>query len=107
MPHIGVVDGQKAQLDTNKHGDAGWNDDVSNRVREKCKLWKERKQRNTSKERYLEVKKEAKRAVYQAKCKAERKRFGNVVWRDDQKCDVIKIAKRMVKSHRDINRLEK
>ena len=29
-------------------------------------------------------------AVYQAKCKAERRRFGDIMQRDDQKCDMFK-----------------
>ena len=51
-------------------------------VSKKQKLWKEWKQGNISKEKYLEPKKKA-RTVYQARCKAERKRFANVIWRDD------------------------
>ena len=39
------------------------------------------------------------RVVYKAKCKPEGKRFGNVTWRNDQKCDVFMIAKRMVKTN--------
>ena len=45
--------------------------------------------------------KKTKQDLYQAKCKAEKKRFGNVVGRDDLKY-VFKIAKRMVKTHSDI-----
>ena len=40
--------------------------------------------------------------AYQSKCKAWRKRFGNIIWRDDQKCDVLKIAMKMVKTNQDI-----
>ena len=40
------------------------------------KMWK---QGNTSKEKYLEANKKSRSGVYQAKCKAERKRFGNVM----------------------------
>ena len=58
--------------------------------------------RETNKEKYLEAKKKAGRTVYQAKCKAERKRFGRVMWRNDQKRDVFKIAKRIVKTNQDI-----
>ena len=57
---------------------------------------------STSKEKYLEVKKKARKGCLQAKCKAERKIFGNVMRRDDQKCDVFKIAKKMVKTNQDI-----
>ena len=45
--------------------------------------WKDWKQEDTHKEKYLEAKKKARRTVYQAKCKAERKRFGNVLMLDD------------------------
>ena len=44
-------------------------------ISEKHKLWKEWKQRNTSKEKYLEAKTKPKRTVFQTKCTAERKRF--------------------------------
>ena len=40
--------------------------------------------------------KKAGRAVYQANCKAERKRFTNVMQSDDQKCDVFKTVKRVM-----------
>ena len=46
---------------------------------EKQKLWKAWKQENTSKEKHLEAKKKVRRTVYQTKCKAENKRFGNVI----------------------------
>ena len=35
------------------------------------------------------------KAVYQTKCEAERSRFAGSCWRNDQKCDVFQIAKRM------------
>ena len=70
-----------------------WNDDVSNSVSEMRKLWKEQKQGNRCKVE----KGKARRAVYQPKCKAEKKRFRSVMRRDDQKCDVFKIGKRMFK----------
>ena len=38
--------------------------------------------------------------IYQAKCKAVRKRL--IVWWDDKKSDVFKTAKRMVKTNQDI-----
>lgn len=40
------------------------------------KMWK---QGDTSKEKYLEANKKSRNDVYQAKYKAERKRFGNVM----------------------------
>ena len=53
------------------------------------KLWKERK-------RNPEAKKKGLRAVYQTNCKGERRRFENAMRKDDEKCDLFKIAKRMV-----------
>ena len=41
-----------------------WNDNVSNSVSKNWKLWKDWKQRNTSKEKYLEAKNKARRNVY-------------------------------------------
>ena len=43
---------------------------------------------------YLEAKKKDRRAVHKVECKVERKRLGNVLWRDDQKCDVPMVLKR-------------
>ena len=79
-----------------------WNNNASNGVREKLELGKEWKQRNKSKEKYLEAKKKAESAVYQAKCKPQRKIFGKVMWRYHEKQDVFKIAKSMVKTNQDI-----
>ena len=62
-------------------------------VSERCKLLKNWKKRNTSKEKYLEAKKKTWRAVYQASCREEGKRFGNVMGKDDQKCNMFKNAK--------------
>ena len=44
---------------------------------------------------------EVEKTIYQAKCKAERKRFGNATWRDDQQCDVFKIAIGIAKTNQD------
>ena len=52
---------------------------------------------STSKGNYLEAKKKDRRAVYKVECKVERKRLGNVLWGDDQKCDVPMILKRWAK----------
>ena len=46
--------------------------------------------------------KKAKGAAYQAKCTAERKSFEDVMRRGYQKCDVLKIARKMVKTNQDI-----
>ena len=79
-----------------------WNNNASNGVSEKLELGKEWKQRNKSKEKYLEAKKKAESAVYQAKCKPQRKIFGKVMWRCHEKQYVFKIAKSMVKTNQDI-----
>ena len=47
------------------------------------------------KEKYLEARRRARRAVYLGRCEAEKKRTGNVMRKDDQKYDVFKIAKWM------------
>ena len=47
-------------------------------------------------------KKGSKRTVYQSKGKAERKKFGNVMRKDNQKCGAFKIAKMMVKTNQDV-----
>ena len=48
-----------------RHGEmCWWNHGASNSVNKKGKLWKEWKKGNVSKEKYLEAKKRAKRAVY-------------------------------------------
>ena len=48
------------------------------------------------------TKKKARRAVYQTKYNTERKRFRNFMQRVNQKCEVPKIAKRMVNANQDI-----
>ena len=57
-------------------------------------------------EKYLEVKKKARRIVYQAKCKAQWKRFGNIMQRDDQKCKKLKFksSKMTMKTNEDLIR---
>ena len=52
--------------------------------------------------KYLEVKKKANRAIYKGKSTLEKERLGNLMWSDDQKCDVFKTTKRMVKTNQDI-----
>lgn len=61
----------------------GWWNDVNRSVSEKRKLWKEWKLGKTSKEKQIEAKRNTKKAVYQAKCEAERNWF--VGLRDDDK----------------------
>ena len=79
-----------------------WNEAVDSAVKEKRKCWKEWKKGKTSKEVYLEAKRKSKKAVYEARSESERKRFANVEIRDDQKLEVFRIAKAMVKDNRDI-----
>ena len=69
-----------------------------NSVSEKRKPWNECKQENTRKEKYLEAKKKLGGFFHLANCKAEKKRFGNVMQENDQKCCMFKIGKRMVKT---------
>ena len=63
-------------------------------VKKKCQLWKEWKQ-GSSKEPYLQAKRDLKRAVYGAKKSAEEEKFGNIIGREDSRKDVFKIAKQM------------
>lgn len=41
-------------------------------------------------------------AIYQVKCKTERKEFGRFLRRHYQKCNLFKVAKRMVKTNQGI-----
>ena len=70
-----------------------WNDNVDI-VKENRRLLKSWKQ-GGSKEDYLEAKRTARRAVYDAKRAAELKRFGNVLRRRDDRAEVFKITKQM------------
>ena len=79
-----------------------WNDDVENCVKEKRRVWKEWKKGLVPKETYLEVKRIARRAIYQAKLDAEKERFPNATGRDDHKNEIFKIAKQMKKTNQDI-----
>ena len=65
-------------------------------------MWKDWKQGKVEKGVYLEAKRKSKRAVYKAKSEVEKKRFAEVERRDDQKNEVFRIAKAMVKSNQDI-----
>ena len=79
-----------------------WNNLVDIAVKEKRKLWKEWKKGKITKDVYLEAKRKSKRAVYEARSESVRKRFSNIENRDDQKLEVFRIAKTMVKDNRDI-----
>ena len=59
------------------------------------------KNREKSKAKYLEIKKKAKRAVYQAKYK-KRKIFRKALQKNYQKCYAFKISKKIVKTNQDI-----
>ena len=75
----GVVDEQKCELDIEKQSGGVI---ITNTVKGKCKLWRDWKQENTSKKKYLEDKKKPKR--------------------NDQKWNVLKIAKKMAKTNQGI-----
>ena len=78
-----------------------WNDNVAQAVEEKrrlFRLWKN----GGSKRNYLEAKKAAKRAVYDARKLAEEERFGDVLRREDDRVEVFKIAKQMMKTNQDV-----
>ena len=81
--------GQKIQLDMGKHG----NKMITVNNSEKCNLLKRWRHEYLYNEKYLEAKKKASKAIYQAKCEAEKNRFTDVSRRDDQKCEVFKTAK--------------
>lgn len=78
-----------------------WNDNVERAVKEKRRRWKSWKA-GGSKEEYLEAKRAAKRAVYDAKKAAEEERFGQVLRREDDRAEVFKIAKQMISTNRDV-----
>ena len=69
------------------------NDDLSNIVSEKHKLWTEQKQGNTNKEKYHRAKKKARKAVYQAIYLARRKLFADFSWKCNHKIEVFMITK--------------
>ena len=80
-----------------------WNEDVDIAVKEKRRFWKSWKQ-GGSKEEYLEVKKTAKRAFYDAKRAAELERFENVLKREDDRAQVFKISKQVTTRNQEIVR---
>ncbi len=85
-----------------RHRVTWWcNDFVDEAVKEKHRLWKAWK-KGSSKEEYLEAKRAAKRAVYDAKKIAEEERFRDVLRREDDRAEVFKIAKQMTTSNRDV-----
>lgn len=58
----------------------------------------ERVKTKFKKEKYLEGKRKAKKAIYQTKCEVERGRSSDVSGRDDRRY-LFKIAKKMVKGN--------
>ena len=52
---------------------------------------------------YLEAKRKSRKVVFQARCKVERNRFAESNLRNDQKCEVFKIGKRMIKTNENIS----
>ena len=79
-----------------------WNASVENCVKGKRKLWSQWKKGSVNKERDLEAKRAARRAIYKAKMDAEKRRFPDIMRRDDQKNKVFKMAKKMIKTNQDI-----
>ena len=77
-----------------------WNEDVDIAVKEKRRFWKSWKQ-GGSKE-YLEAKKTAKRAFYDAKRASELERFENVLKREDDRAQVFKISKQVTTTNQEM-----
>ena len=77
-----------------------WNASVENCVKEK--LWSQWKKGSVNKERDLEAKRAARRTIYKAKMDAEKRRFPDIMRRDDQKNEVFKMTKQMIKTNQDI-----
>ena len=95
MLQAGIGEGQKVQLDIEKNYSGMMMLVI---VLMRNVNYKRSGNRNTSKEKYLEAKKKARGTVYQTRCKAKSKRFVNVMWKDEKRYGVFKIAKRMVKT---------
>ena len=76
-----------------------WNYSVYISVSETHKLWKEWKQGNASKKKHLEAKLKPWTTVYKAKCEAEWSIYEDVMQIEDQKDDMIKIARWMIKTN--------
>ena len=75
-----------------------WNDEVNNNVSEKRKIWKEWKKGKVNKKKYLDAMRSTGKVVYQAKCETERNGFASASRRNNQKYEVFKMARWMVKS---------
>ena len=70
-------------------------------VKKKCQLWKEWKQ-GSSKQPYLQAKRDLKRAVFGAKKSAEEEKFSDIIGREDSRKDVFKITKQMKAENCDV-----
>ena len=77
-----------------------WTSDVDLVIKEKRRLWKIWKS-SGSKEGYLEAKRVAKKKVYAAKKKAEEVQFANVDSDNEDRNQLFKIARQMVKTNAD------
>ena len=77
-----------------------WDSDVDLVIKEKRRLWKIWKS-GGSKEAYLEAKLVAKKKVYAAKKKAEEVQFANVASDKEDRNQLFKIARQMVKTNAD------
>ena len=78
-----------------------WNSDVDLVIKETRLLWKIWKS-GGSKEGYLEAKRVAKKEVYAAKKKAEEVQFANVASDKEDRNQLFKIARQMVKTNADV-----
>ena len=72
-----------------------WGDETYKNVSEKRRLSGVKKRR-TNWKKYLDVKKSDGKTVYHAKRETERNRFASASRRDNQKCEVFKMATWMV-----------
>ena len=71
-----------------------WNNDVDQAVKKKRQLWIEWEQ-GSSKEPYLQAKRDSKRAVYAAKKFAEEERFSSIIEKEDSRKEKFEIAKQI------------
>jgi hypothetical protein len=81
-----------------------WNEDVASAINEKRRLFKIWRQSKLESDwrAYCLAKKVAGKAVYAAQ-EAERKKFGDMLEKEDRKGNVFKVVKRMVKRNRDVD----
>ena len=77
-----------------------WINEVDSIIKEKRRLWKEW-QKSGDKEKYLQAKRKANRAVYAARKRAQEDKFGDLK-RNDQRNQIFKEACRMKNENQDI-----